>query len=333
MMPRKPHDASPPPAALIAFLRGVERRGAAFARLQVGDAGIGDRALVAAMRAFRLLAARVPIADWPHQFWVLLLATRELRETPAAPHWGSGFGFFANLGRGPRAALLLRLVAGLGEADAAAVLGVARPTYRLALQRALPHLDDGRPDAEAWRMLGESARHAVRDLPVERISQLARMREAAVLGHRFEASGHEAPGPASRTGTRDADTRRARWVVPAMVAVAAATALALAATFFQPGGADRPGQDAGRIDVAPLPPAAAPRSTFDAETALLTHPDFDLLVDGASDEAVARDPGFYAWLAAGAVPAQGESSSGEATDGPRANPDAPQDETESDDAP
>lgn len=331
MMPRKPDDAPPPPAALVAFLRGVERRGAAFAQLQVGDAGIGDRALVAAMRAFRLLAARLPIADWPRQFWVLLLATPELREAPATPRWGSGFGFFANLGRGPRAALLLRLVAGLGEAEAAAVLGVARPTYRLALQRALPHLEDGRPDAEAWRMLGESARHAVRDLPVERISQLARMREAAVHGHRFDAS-RLATEPASATGSRDADTRRARWVVPAMVAVAAATVLALAASFFLPGEAGNPGLDAGRIEVAPLPPAAPPRSTFDPETALLTHPDFDLLVDEASGDAVPRDPGFYAWLAAGAEPARGESSPQDAAAARGANPDVPQDPPETDDA-
>lgn len=331
-MPRKPNDAVPPPAALVAFLRGVERRAAAFAQLQVGDTDLGDRALVAAMRAFRLPAARLPMADWPRQFWVLLLATHELREVPEAPRWGSGFGFLAGLGRGPRAALLLRLVAGLGEADGAAVLGVARPTYRLALQRALPHLDDGRPDAEAWRMLGESARHAVRDLSVERIAQLARMREAAVQGQRFDAAGHAASAPVAHTGARD-DLRRARWVAPAMVAAAVATALALAATFFLQGDAGESGPGAGRIEVTPLPPAAAPRSTFDAETALLTHPDFDLLVDDASGDAVARDPGFYAWLAAGAKPAQAESSPEEAADAAHANPDAPQDETESDDAP
>lgn len=291
MMPRSRSDPSPPPAALTAFLRGIERRGAAFAQLQVGDAEIGDRALVAAMRAFRLPAARLPIVEWPRQFWTLLLATRELREAPAAAHWGSGFAFFSDLGRGPRAALLLRLVAGLDEVEAAAVLGVARSTYRLALQRALPHLDDGRPDAEAWRMLGESARHAVRDLSVERIAQLARMREAAVLGHKFEASAHAPP--------RQAVLGRARWVVPAMVATGVATAIALAATFFLPAATGEPDADAGRIQVAPLPGAEAPKASFDSDAALLTHPDFDLLADG-SDDVAAHDPGFYAWLAADA---------------------------------
>ena len=64
-MPRTLHDAVSAPAALTAFLRGVERRGAVFAQLQVGDAATGDRALVAAMRAFRLPAAKIPFADWP----------------------------------------------------------------------------------------------------------------------------------------------------------------------------------------------------------------------------------------------------------------------------
>lgn len=305
MMPRSRSDPSPSPAALTAFLRGIERRGAAFAQLQVGDAEIGDRALVAAMRAFRLPAARLPIVEWPRQFWTLLLATRELREAPAAAHWGSGFAFFSDLGRGPRAALLLRLVAGLDEVEAAAVLGVARSTYRLALQRALPHLDDGRPDAEAWRMLGESARHAVRDLSVERIAQLARMREAAVLGHKFEASTHAPP--------RQAVFARARWVVPAMVATGMATAIALAATFFLPATTGEPDADAGRIQVAPLPGADAPKATFDTDAALLTHPDFDLLADGSGDVA-ARDPGFYAWLAAGAETAADAAAPVDAAD-------------------
>src|SRR3546814_11755019 len=71
-------------------------------QLQVGDAATGDRALVAAMRAFRLPAAKIPFADWPRQFWTLLLATPELREQPQAPSWGSGFGPLAGVGRGDR---------------------------------------------------------------------------------------------------------------------------------------------------------------------------------------------------------------------------------------
>ena len=294
-MPRTLHEAASAPAALTAFLRGVERRGAVFAQLQVGDAATGDRALVAAMRAFRLPAGKIPFPDWPRQFWALLLATPELREEPDAPSWGSGFGFLARVGRGPRAALLLRLVAGLPEADAAAVLGVSRPTYRLALQRALPHGDDGQPDMQGWRMLGEAARHAVRDLSVERMAQLARMREAAVQGRRLDP-----PAAPAWAGHRDEEHAPAHWRRPAMIAVGVACVLAFAATFLPAFEAAVRGDPPEWIEVAPLPPGDAPGSKFDAQAALLTHPDFELLAAGDAMEPAARDPGFYAWLAAGA---------------------------------
>lgn len=321
-MPRTPQDAVSAPAALTAFLRGVERRGAVFAQLQVGDAVVGDRALVAAMRAFRLPAARIPFADWPRQFWTLLLATPELREQPASPSWGSGFGFLGGIGRGPRAALLLRLVAGLPEAEAAAVLGVARSTYRLALQRALPHGEDGQPDTQGWRMLGEATRHAVRDLSAERMAQLARMREAAALGRRLDP-------PAAPPRESD-PAAPAPWRTPAMIAAAALTALVFGATFlpFFDNQADQ--APTSRIEVAPLPPGDAPESRFDERAALLTHPDFDMLADPSADEPAARDPGFHAWLAAGAripetTPGDGAGASADAADA-----DAP---TETEDAP
>ena len=244
------------------------------------------------MRAFRLPAAKIPFADWPRQFWTLLLATPELREQPRAPSWGSGFGPLAGVGRGPRAALLLRLVAGLPEAEAAAVLGVARPTYRLALQRALPRGQDGQPDTQGWRMLGEATRHAVRELSAERMAQLARMREAAAQGRRLDP-------PAAPPRERD-QAAPASWRTPAMIATAAATALAFGASFLPVFDNQADQAPSSRIEVAPLPPGDAPESTFDDRAALLTHPDFDMLADPSADEAAARDPGFHAWLAAGA---------------------------------
>ncbi|MET0580418.1 MAG: hypothetical protein ABWZ08_00420, partial [Pseudoxanthomonas sp.] len=66
------NDAASVPAALSAFLRGVERRGALFAELQCGDREAGDTALAAAMRAFRNHAGTLPMADWPRRFWTLL---------------------------------------------------------------------------------------------------------------------------------------------------------------------------------------------------------------------------------------------------------------------
>src|SRR5690606_29009022 len=197
MMPRTLHEAASAPAALTAFLRGVERRGAVFAQLQVGDAATGDRALL--------------------------------------------------------------------------------------------------PDMQGWRMLGEAARHAVRDLSIERMTQLARMREAVIQGRRLDP-----PTTAARAERREQGAGPARWRLPAMIAVGVACLLAFAGTFlpaFHPGiGGELP----ARIEVIPLPPGDAPEARFDAPSALLTHPDFELLASGDSLEPAARDPGFYAWLAAGA---------------------------------
>ena len=190
MTPRTLTDAAAAPAALTAFLRGVERRAAVFAQLHCGDADAGDNALAGAMRAFRNAAERTPVADWPRRFWGLLLATRQLREPSPGSHWPPEFARLAALGPGPRAVLLLRLAAGLTEADAALVLGIAQPSYRLALQRALPHHSDGSADAERWRQLGAAVQEATRQLPVQRLAHLAKLREAAIQGRKLERSTH-----------------------------------------------------------------------------------------------------------------------------------------------
>jgi hypothetical protein len=147
--------------------------------------------------------------------------------------------------------------------------------------------------------------------------QVARMREAAAHGRRLDRRAAAAPG-------RDPGAP-APWRLPAMVGTAAACLLAFAATFLPVFDGHADSVQTSRIEVVPLPPAQAPESTFDARSALLTHPDFDLLV-AAADEAAARDPGFYAWLAAGAkVPEMGADADAAMTpvaDAP-ADPDAP----------
>jgi hypothetical protein len=82
-----------------------------------------------------------------------------------------------------------------------------------------------------------------------------------------------------------------------------------------------------------LPAASDPASTFDADTAVLTHPDFDELAD-AHEQALIENLDFYAWYAAriaGApeaaplvfpdaaapAPASGTAGTGEASDGSR----------------
>lgn len=281
------NDPSAARAALNAFLRGVERRGVVFAEWQGGDADAGDAALAATLRGFGEVAGDVPFAEWPRRFWAMLLAAPGVRgpgvgraaRTDAAP------GHLARLGGGPRAALLLRLVAGLAESEAAAVLGVGRPTYRLALQRALPHREDGSPDPDAWRAMSEAAQVALRAVSAERLQRIALLRE----GRRPKP-----PRPAAASPETDV---RPGWLWPASFAVVALTAAALAATWWWPWPDVATGGQAPRIQVQELPPAAAPASRFDPVLALQTDRDLELLLAQAtSGDEAGPDPAFDAWL-------------------------------------
>lgn len=277
------------PAAVAAFLRGVERRAALFAQLQCGDPTHGDNAQTAAMRAFVGGAGQVATADWPRRFWALLLASPQLRRAPGQS-WPKDFALLARLGNGPRAALLLHVVAALSDEDAAAVLDVAVPTFRLALQRALPRRGDGSLDADAWRTLDTAARQALRQLPAARLVQFARLREAAL----------SARAPQRRQTPRRATTApRALpgWLLPLLWVALAACAAGLAATFLRPALSASDAGDEVRIRRTPLPAAAAPVGIFDADTALLSHRDFEQLADNA-DAALLRELDFYGWYAA-----------------------------------
>ncbi|TYT25996.1 hypothetical protein FZO89_06875 [Luteimonas viscosa] len=298
-------------AALTAFLRGVERRGVVFAEWQGGNGEAGDMALASTLRGFREVAAGIAFAEWPRRFWAMLLAAPQLRATvrvapDAAP------AHVAALGSGPRAALLLRLVAGLAESEAAAVLGIARPTYRLALQRALPHRDDGVADPDAWRALSTAAQQAVRALPPERLERIAMLRDGI----------RPPPAkPSTPAGTR------AGWVWPATIAVLVLTAAALAATWWGPWIAPPPAAGGARIQTEELPPAATPAARFDPATALESHRDLELLIaqaTGAFDDDA--DPAFEAWLVGALGEADGATArpaDGVAADDSAGAPDAP----------
>ena len=119
-------DATPNTASMgatAAFLRGVERRAAVFAQCQCGSVAKGDAAVAAALRAFTRIAPGAPMATWPIRFWSLLLAAPDLRRNADDGAWPSPWASLATLGIGARAALLLRLVAGLDMDDAAANRG------------------------------------------------------------------------------------------------------------------------------------------------------------------------------------------------------------------
>ena len=299
MTARTLQDAAAAPAALTAFLRGVERRAAVFAALASGSVEDGDDAVEATMRGFRATASRAPFADWSPRFWAALMAQPALRRPARGSAWEPPFAGFAALGLGPRAALLLRLVAGLSEAEAAAVLGVSRPTYRLALSRALPRDAHGDPDPDSWRVLGDAAQEAVRHVPPDRLAQLARRREAAIEGRPTP----RAPVAARADGAGPAGDPTPRRPWPAIAAVAAATLLAFAATWqpwtslLRDRGGDGDGDGDPRITRTALPPADAPAARWPADAALATHPDLALLEAG--DDPVIADPAFHAWLAAG----------------------------------
>ncbi|MEO7929551.1 MAG: hypothetical protein ABIR20_00945 [Lysobacter sp.] len=284
------HQRAPP--ALAAFLRGVERRAAVLAELQCGDAAAGDAALAAAMGGFRQSAGHTVMDDWPRRFWALLIAQPALRSRTPVAIAVDATDCLGEMGSGPRAALLLRLAAGLDEAGAAAVLGVRTRTYRLALQRGLPHQPDGRADPRAWSALREHIHRRIKTLPAPRLDRLARAREAVLRGDAVGTPAMPAGDSAATVPARPA------WLMPVLWALLTVCVLAMVATFLPPwqqwtGGA---GSVDPRTDALP---EQAPASRYGAEAAAVLHRDFELLAD-PQGVAMAADFPFHAWLAAGA---------------------------------
>ncbi|MFC0676590.1 hypothetical protein ACFFGH_01825 [Lysobacter korlensis] len=264
------------PGAVTAFLRGVERRALVLAELQAGGAARGDAAVTATAREFSGWAVQRPLAQWPLAFWSSLLGNPLLHGAPA-PVDGAGW---TGLAAGPRAALLLRLAAGLDEADAASVLGVGLPAYRLALQRAVEQL--GGPEAlEAFHAQLQARIEAV---ATERVQLLA--------GPDAQTSAEMPPA-----STEAAGPRAPRAVLLSLWALLAACIAAFIATFWW---APAPaGRTQGPARIEPLPAPAAPAARYRPDAALLVHRDFALLVD-ASAAPMLTELEFYSWLAAGA---------------------------------
>jgi len=260
---------------VAAFLRGIERRGAVLAELQCGDPQAGDAALAAAMRAFRAVGPAEAMARWPIRFWNLLLATPQLRNPRGGPRDEEGAEWLDGLAPGPRAAILLRLAAGLDEGDAAHALSIGRPVYRRALRHALPRREDGRADPAAWLRLRAHVHRRIKTLPADRIAGLARLREEALAGRD--------PGVRAGPPPRQAVPRRA-------LAVAAAACFAAFIGTFAWAWWDARNGD---LDVARLPAEAA-AERYDAATGVLTHPDFEMLAD-PEGMALAADLAFLSW--------------------------------------
>ena len=236
------------PAALTAFLRGAERRAFVFLWLQGGDAAMAEKALAAAIRAFPGPAANLPMAEWPDRFWRLLLA---LPVEPSAPSraWPASVAFLADLPLPVRRALLLRQVAGLDEAAAAAALGVHGDAYQQALAEACPRDASGMPDPGGWRRQAEAIQLAGRELDPPQLLRLAQLREAALAGRMpgvapdRQAAAAEAPPapPSTRPGAPAPRRGRARLVLFAVLAILAVLAGVMTLRFW-PGwaGSDLP---------------------------------------------------------------------------------------------
>lgn len=313
-----PQDAAPPPA-LSAFLRGIERRGALFAELQCGDRDAGDTALSAAMRAFRNHAAALPMADWPRRFWTLLVAAPQMRRAASTAHWPADVRALSLLEPSHRQALLLRLAASLPEDEAAAVLALDTAAYEQALAAACPRDAQGQPDAVAWRALAEAIQLRLRDLPPERLARLARLREAALHGTSLPR-----PVPSTPVSINPPAPAKRRW--PWVLLVLTLCAGALAATWWSPqwrAPQALPEEvDAGVELVPPDPeiasealPDQAPAARFNAVQGLLTHRDFELVIE-AEDQAIAQDADFLAWYASGASDLPATDADGPQSDVP-----------------
>lgn len=180
--------------AIASFLRGVERRAALLAELQCGDSGHGDEALAGAIETFAACAPATPQDDWPLLFWTTLLQNPSLNTEALAPFWHGDFAPLARLDFGTRAVILLRVVVGLNDAQAAAVFGVDPAEYKQALQRALPQRADGTLDGEAWLAMNDEARFVMQHLPPERVAFIARLRDAAIAAKPVEAPPRTARG-------------------------------------------------------------------------------------------------------------------------------------------
>ena len=265
----------PGSSALTAFLHGIEPRAWVFALSQCGDPDLADLALESSMEDFTAKARSLPLAEWPMQFWAslvkqpLMLSELDLELD------------LAQLTPGPRAALLLRLIASLDVSHAAQVLGVSPAAYEAVLAQALsnPALR-----GEWMQDLREQLHELIHQMPAERREALATIRTrvlATVTSQATEEAAGLAHGP-----------HWARWLWLAVVVLL----LVLAASFLRP----------IRALIAPghsesLPSESVPPPPALTDSIVLTHPDYAQVAE-PGDEQLATRLAFLSWMAGSAAP-------------------------------
>lgn len=273
----------PTPAAVAAFLRGAARRARLFASVQAGGKDVAaQQALDAVSRVFATEAGQWPISEWPRQYWRLLLAAPALRQ-PVSGLPGSSLHGIARLPADQRAAVLLHLVAGLDEADAAAAIGIDIPTYQARIRDGLPQDSRGQPDVDVWRAWRAAAER-----------ELARMPEPALVTEQPRPRQLPPQRAVAEDAHAEADRRhhrRMRWL---WLGVLLCIAAMIATFFLHPRGRELIDQWRTHIEVDALDPAEPPKARYDAADFQL-HPDRDLLA-APRELALARELPLLVWL-------------------------------------
>ena len=277
MTPAAP--APPSPAAVTAFLRGFDRRARLFAEVQAGDEASARHALAVVARVFASEAGQWPLAEWPRQYWRLLLAAPSMRKPPVAGPAARLPGI-ARLPVEARAAVLLHLVAALDDADAAGALGIGTAAYQARIRDALPLDALDQPDVDVWRAWRAAAERELAQ-PTEPEAPTA-------------VPARPAPQVRAHSPLVDVDTRhrhRLRWL---WIGVALCVVAMVATFFLHPRGREVLDQWRAEIKREPLGAASAPRARFDADD-LALHPDRELLA-APGELAIARQLPLLAWL-------------------------------------
>jgi len=269
---------APAEAAITAFLHGIERRAWVFARAQCGDEVLAEQAVASAVDEFRRNRSEKPLANWPRDFWTLLLAQPLLLRGQSL--------LLPTLSVGPRAALLLRLVAGLDVLHAAQVLGVSEAAYRAALSHALQQMQAGNDEPVDLEVLRDQLQQEIRQAPATRRAPSERSAER-------DAPTHSEFATPAIPALVDEDVRvRSHWLLALKVALGLLLLALIVSFFWTPWHGLAPGESEA------LPPESVAAFAPADASATVTHPDFALLA-APGDEAVARDMAFYSWLAAG----------------------------------
>ena len=288
-----------PTSALTAFLHGIEPRAWVFALCQGGDPRRADRALAGAEREFMAEAGAHPLAEWPMRFWATLLRQPAL-VAPLDPGLE-----LARLEPGPRAALLLRLLASLDVPHAAEALGVSVRAYEAALGQALSA--PGTPP-DWLATLRTQLQALVHDLPAPTRAHLDEMRlEAMAEAMADQELGAPSPPPPDD----DEPAPSPGWHPPRWPWFGLGLLLlALLATLLFPlPGRLRPGESENLPgEVVPPPPELD-------DGVVVTHPDYAQLAR-PGEEVFARDLAFLSWQAANLPAVAGDASAPAATGTP-----------------